>query len=225
MFFKKNTIRLWHKRISIVFIIPMVIVSITAIFMIHDKAFSLKNIIIAKTVPKIHDILLLKNSNTIIASKSGLFLIKNNQISLIKELKNKEFRKLNFYNDYIYASGRDGIYKGKTNGKWIHILDKDVESLLINQDILRAIIKGKKILISKDNGLTWKKDDKYNKVLKLLPAQDIHLGKLMNELHTGKIFLGKKYEWLWVDSISVTLLFLSFSGFILWLRTFKSKIK
>lgn len=49
-----------------------------------------------------------------------------------------------------------------------------------------------------------------------IARERITLGKLMLDLHTGRAFLGKEAEWIWIDLLGLVWVFLGGTGLYLW---------
>jgi hypothetical protein len=47
--------------------------------------------------------------------------------------------------------------------------------------------------------------------------------KLIMDLHTGKFFLGKEYEWLWIDIVGLALALLTLTGILIWWKKLRNK--
>lgn len=44
------------------------------------------------------------------------------------------------------------------------------------------------------------------------------LSKIIMDIHTGKLFLGKQYEWIWIDLLGYACVGLGLTGLVMWMR-------
>ena len=56
-----------------------------------------------------------------------------------------------------------------------------------------------------------------------MPERPLTLGNLVMDLHTGKAFLSKDTQWLWIDATGAVMTFLGLSGLVVWWRTRRRK--
>jgi hypothetical protein len=48
-----------------------------------------------------------------------------------------------------------------------------------------------------------------------VPQEELGLGRLMFDLHTGRAWFGKRWAWIWIDILAFALALLAISGLIL----------
>lgn len=51
------------------------------------------------------------------------------------------------------------------------------------------------------------------------------LEKLVMDLHTGKFFFGKTWEWIWIDLVGGAMVLLGVTGIVIWRRSEKAKAR
>ncbi|PKO58071.1 MAG: hypothetical protein CVU25_05815, partial [Betaproteobacteria bacterium HGW-Betaproteobacteria-19] len=82
-------------------------------------------------------------------------------------------------------------------------------------------VKDHGLLVSAD-GRDWRPDPELMPVLAASmvegEAELITLGKLVMDLHTGKAFFGKDWEWIWIDLVGLAMTLLSLTGVYMWWR-------
>lgn len=222
---KSLSSRILHNWVSVVLVLPLFIVGMSTFFMTHEN--SIGNFVIGYTTepPELKDILHTRDGRRFFASKNGIYQIKGDEITPVGEMQNFEIRVLEQLVDgRILAAGKNGLWLSMADGQWNKIYDADIHGVQILDQSWHLVTKQKGILISDDQGKTWKNDADLERAL--LSASDkkpVLLGKFMHDLHTGKALFGKHFEWIWADILALTLVFLSLTGVYMWWRAEKRK--
>jgi hypothetical protein len=234
----ESGLRGWHAWWSVALALPIVIVSLTAIFIAHEDSLGLKGIPLpaslrlnsedkwtAKTVElrALHE----HNKATFIGTKYGLLVQQDSKLDAVAELSGIEIRGLASVGGTLFAAAKNGVWTLQ-EGQWKRAYAGEAWSVnALHAGGVAVAVKGSGLLISRDNGATWTSDDSLNEGLSRHVAsegpQKITLHKLIMDMHTGKAFFGKEYEWLWIDIVSGTMLFLTFSGLFIWWRSRRKK--
>ncbi len=234
----RTSVRGWHTWLSVVLALPIAIVSLTAIFIAHDKAMGLKEIYLPSALsvrtgePMLPDVRSVQRDGQgveFIATKYGLLRRDGAALTPVAELKTMEVRDLAAVDGRLVAATKGGVWM-QQDGAWRQVLPGEAWSVNALADgRLGVAIKEQGLYVSADRGGTWTREAALDHALRqhasAMPTPPMTVAKLVMDLHTGKIFFGKEYEWIWIDLIGATMVFLTFSGLILWLRAQRQKAK
>lgn len=228
----KQGLRNWHSWVSVVLVLPIVIVSATAILIAHERALGLKQAPVslpgglgaqAAEAPDVRATARTADGEYLVATNKGLLVKTANGFTPVKGVAVEDFRIVAAYPDTVLAAGKGGVWLKEKQGDWTRVLKGDAWWAVRNADgSLSATVKDKGLMVSHDAGRHWKADKALKTDLvayaKDAPPEPLTLHKLVMDLHTGKFFFGKTGEWIWIDAVGGVMLFLSFSGLIIWMR-------
>jgi hypothetical protein len=226
-------LRGWHAWWSVALALPILIVSLTAIFIAHGDSLGLKGIALPAglrlnsedkwTARAVEARALHEHDQTVfVGTKYGLLVQQRGKLEAVAELAGVEIRGLASAGPALFAATKNGAW-ALHGGKWKRAYSGGVWSVSTLPDGAVAIATNSSgLLLSRDGGASWSSDDNLNDGLSKHVAdagpQKFTLHKLIMDMHTGKAFFGKEYEWLWIDVVSGTMLFLTFSGLFIWWR-------
>lgn len=217
--------RVLHNWLGVALVLPLFIVGMSTFFMSHEK--SLGSIVVAYTdTPlELKDLLYTPDGRQLLATKNGVFERIDQKMKALEGLQNNEIRTLDLLSDgSVLAAGKLGLWKEETNGNWTKLYDADIHGIQIHSQNWYLVTKEQGVLSSKDQGLSWESESNIMQSLTTISEKrPLQLGKLMHDLHTGKFFMGKHYEWIWADSLALVLVILSLTGIYRWWKSQKRK--
>jgi hypothetical protein len=228
------SLRGWHAWISVLLVVPVIIVSATAILIAHDKDLGTRNV--ALELPGTADvgaadyelkaIQLLPDGTTLFGTKYGLFETTAGNIpTRVPALSEAEVRGFLLAGDAVIAASKEGLWRREA-GAWRRLQAGDFFSLSAAGGTIYATGKTE-LYISTDNGLSFARsplaDQSFAEYASLHGAPPYTLNKLVMDLHTGKLLFGERGEWIWIDAVGGVMLFLSISGLVIWRRSEKRK--
>jgi len=227
----------WHSWISIILLLPLLLVGFTSFFLAHKKSLGINDIDLTDYVswlpgyrnsPENRNIdvrcILKTGGRVLIGTTGGLFEVSDSEALPISDLAGFQIRDLAEIMDNIVAATKEGVWL-EHQGVWQPVFKGDAWNLAKSVDggIIVAI-KDKGFFISHD-GFTWVDEDSGATAAVFAtmegndwPRERVTMGKLMIDLHTGKAFLGKRAEWLWIDILAAAWVFLCFTGLWVWWR-------
>jgi len=223
--------RTWHAWLSVILSLPLFIIGVTALFIAHGRTLGLNKMDIdalwlpgyamaaSKREPVIVKTAFAADGVWLVGAKSGLFILESGRANAVEALSGTEVRSINGVNGKFVVGAKTGVWLGGGND-WQRIYNSEVftAGALPNGAIFAVPTNGE-LLISRDEGQTWSNDAATITSLNLLPAahkETLTMSKLIIDLHTGKAFLGRHWEWLWIDILGGIMIFLSLSGVYLW---------
>lgn len=231
--------RTWHFWISAALAVPILIVSATAVFIAHDKSLGLKEIpISASWLPgygssgkkdiravELRTSLVARDGSTWLGVKGGLVHAHDGRSRVVELFSGEEVRGLAESAAGILVATKKGIWLGDGES-WQPVLAGESWSVGGGSSgPVQAVIKDRGLLESADGGRTWQPAAAMAALAALPepPAEEMTLGKLVMDLHTGKAIVGKNAMWLWIDAIGLVMTFLSATGIYLWWRGLRRK--
>lgn len=230
--------RTWHFWISALLALPILIVGVTAVFIAHDRSLGLKEIPVAagwlpgyagegkgRHETELRAALVAADGSTWLGAKGGLVRTRDGDAALVAAFAGEEVRSLAETPAGILVGTKKGVWLGRDED-WHQVLRGEVWQIAGAPDgTLRAVLKDRGLLESTDGGLRWQVAPAMAALdaLPRAPMEELTLGKLVMDLHTGKAFLGKNAMWLWIDVIGVVMAFLSVTGIYLWWRGLRRK--
>jgi uncharacterized iron-regulated membrane protein len=228
----KRTLRKWHKWTGVIIAIAFGVVGITTFFFAHGKELGFDEVFVnASWLPgyqayatkreemEVKCCLNTSEGKWFLGTKSGLFVITGGKVAPVDQLQNMDVRNIIKNRNDLLVATKQGVWMLRGN-YWKRIYKGDVHGVTVsnNGEIIIASKKG--LRISHDNGKSWVKPIFLNTALSKfeLPniAQKISLQKLIGDLHTGKAFFGKSLEWVWIDVLGLTVIFLTATGVYFW---------
>lgn len=225
--------RKWHVGISIVLLIPLFIVGATAVFIAHDHALGTEHVEIdARWLPgmkhtheqtEIRDWLLGSSRGDLVATKYGVFRLGETPQPLAG-LPKAEFRQLLVDgDDNLWAAGKMGVWIQDTQGNTRKVKDGDFHAIERAGDVISVFEKASGVWVSSDQGTRWHQDHPLAAGIVALPVEykRYTLKNLIMDMHTGKAFLGKSAEWIWIDVLGLAMVLLSITGAVVWWRNRK----
>lgn len=236
MQFKFNA-RTWHNWISVILVVPILTVAVTAVFIAHNKRLGLNEIDVSGVVGwlpgygaaamkeehmEVRSSLTTPDGRQLIGTQTGLYRIDGTKLVPVSELVGLQVRDLVAVPWGMVAATKGGIWV-EQGGIWRMAYKGDAWNANIGPDGAVAVaIKDKGLVVSRD-GAEWKPDPAIKRALSTMPAammkqERITLGKLVMDMHTGQAFLGKKTVWVWIDVIGLVMTFLGLTGVYLWWR-------
>lgn len=238
-----GSLRGWHAWLSVILALPILLVSVTAIFIAHDKALGLKEIPVeAKWLPgyadgnwrqslEIRSHFVDADGSQYVGSKYGLFRVEAGSLAAIAGTEGLEVRGLHQHQGNLVLATKTGLYvaaNGAANGAARKVLNMEAWSLTALPDgTLSASVRDDGIMVSSDGGLNWRRHQPVAEAVtayaRTMPERPLTLGNLVMDLHTGKAFLSKDTQWLWIDATGAVMTFLGLSGLVVWWRTRRRK--
>lgn len=229
----------WHNWLSVILAVPLVLVGLTSIFLAHKKEWKLNDVDLTAAVAwlpgygqsamaaehaDIRSSLVDADGVHWVGTQSGLFRVAGGKAEVVAALGDAPVRDLLRVPWGVVAATKYGVWTLRAGEDWQRAYKGDSWNASLNPDGSVAItIKDKGILLSRD-GKDWQKQTADAEALAALPAEarvdeKISLGKLMIDLHTGKAFFGKAWEWVWIDILGAIWAFLGFTGIYMWWRS------
>lgn len=232
--------RSWHKWTSLIIALPILIVTVTAVFMSHKKALGTDEIkVAAQWLPgyrlasgksgrnEARASLLSASGETYVGTLGGLYRLDGEQLVAVAEVGDTQIRGLAEADWGRVAAARNGVWLQENGGKWQRVAKGDAWSAARRADGSIAVaLRNEGLLVSHD-GRRWQADAQITAALASLPdeaAEPVTLSKLAFDLHTGRAFLGKEGEWIWIDFVSLPLILLALTGVYMWWRAQRRKV-
>lgn len=234
----------WHMWAGIIFSIPVLAVSITAVFIAHEHGLGTKQIMVdAGWMPgyqsysknytnEINDIkgFYKDDDITLYGTKLGLIQNTNGQSQLVKGTEGYEIRGILKHQKSFFVASKYGLLKYE-NGTITKIKKGDFHGISASNNQLTALVGKYGIIQSQDNGITWSKAimptalignhdvEIINKGIKDSPEMaNLSLEKLILDIHTGKAFLGDGAMWVWIDLVGLSLILMTVTGLWMWYK-------
>lgn len=228
----------WHNWASAILAVPLLLVGLTAIFLAHKKELKLNDLnltayvawlpgygeaAIAEEHTDIRTSLLDAQGRLWIGTQTGLYQLIGERAKMVDDIGAGPVRDLVQAPWGLIAATKYGVWV-QQGELWRRSYQGDAWNANLHPDGAVAItVKDKGLLFSRD-GKTWSTAPHIGQQIARLPAEEkpaekITLGKLMMDLHTGKAFFGKAWEWVWIDILGGIWTFLGFTGIYLWWRT------
>jgi hypothetical protein len=232
--------RSWHNWISIILVLPIIIVGITAIFIAHHKTLKMEQIDVTSYVSwlpgysanTMNDNKFELRSSYIdaegkqwLGAQNGLYQMIGKTITPVTAIPATQVRDIAESPWGLMVASKMGIWINTDTG-WQQTYKGDAWNISANKNNVSIAVKDKGILVS-DNGKDWHASKAVLESINDMPTamlkEPITLEKLNMDLHTGKAFFGKTAEWIWIDILGAVLVFLSGTGIYLWWRGEKRK--
>lgn len=234
--------RHWHTWTSVVLAVPILIVALTAILIAHDHELGLKEIDVTRAVSwlpgygkaemkaykmDVRASLTTAAGEQWLGTKGGLYQVNDGQARLVTDLGATEVRDLVATPFGLLVAAKNGVWLQNAGG-WRKVQKGDAWNASLNPDgALAVTLKDQGVLTSLD-GRSWARDESAGTALAAIPAENrmtkpVTLGNLVMDLHTGKAFFGKEWEWIWIDLVGLVMAFLTVTGVYMWWRGEKRK--
>lgn len=234
-----GTLRGWHAWLSVILALPILLVSVTAIFIAHDKSLGLKEIPVnARWLPgysndsgrmtmEIRSHMVSSDGTPYLGSRYGLFRVEGGTMTLIPGSETLEVRSMVEQAGAVVIASKNGLFRLE-NGTLHRVSPHEIWSLSQLPDgAVAALTRDDGILRSDDGGKSWKPHADLNSTTAAyaatMPERPLTLANLVMDLHTGKAFFSKETQWLWIDLTGAVMTFLGVSGLVVWWRTRRRK--
>lgn len=232
----RSTSRAWHLWWSLILAAPMALIGLTAIFIAHGESLGFKKVDVAASwlpgygiygmsqeAEEVRAFLDTGQGTYMVGTKEGLLASHETGLTSVAALAGIEVRSLAMAQDTVLAGTKEGLW-ARQDGNWKKLLGGEVWSVSATASgVYRAAVKDVGMVESRDGGATWGPIVAINEAVAAdaaaRPEQPLSLHKVVMDLHTGKAFLGKQYEWFWIDLTGFALVLLTFTGIRMWWRT------
>lgn len=225
--------RQWHSWISLILAVPMFLVGITAVLLAHDKSLGLKDrpvsvgwlpgyseLAIRYEQQSVRALHVQADGALLLGTKQGVYRLESEQLQPLGANYQGEMRAFAEWQGQLFGAAKDGIWRYEPGGdQWQRQLKGDFHALTLNGGEVLASDKDGQGYRLDSRG--WQADTPWQQGMAALPVQAVEqvtLGKLVKDIHTGKAFTGARYEWVFIDVVGFVLVFLSLTGVFLWWR-------
>lgn len=242
-----GSFRGWHIWLSIALSLPILIVGLTAVFIAHDKALGLKSLHVpASWSPMSQPTSWHRNDTEVralwsdaqgtqwLGSKMGLYRI-GPEGAPTPIVGPSEVRAVHGVGSALLVAAKNGLWRVEPGEITAHRLASgEFWSVTATPEGLLAVPKEADVLVSQDEGRHWQTWEPAVQATEQLAAilamqadsgqRTITVSKLVMDLHTGKAFFGKQYEWIWIDLIGAAMVLLTVTGLVMWWRSQRRKV-
>jgi hypothetical protein len=220
----------WHTWSGVILSLPLLLVGLTAVFIAHGKQLGFKEIEVAGLSwlpgyeekmkrPELRALLPVADGQ-LVAAKLGVWHVAAGGSKLVPGLEKVEGRAFLAHPQGHLLAAKEGLWR-ETQGAWQQVAKGEFWNVAASPDgSLIALGKEGRLLDSRDGGQSWTEQGERHSLLASLPmeAEPMTLNKLVMDIHTGKAFLGKTYEWLWIDLLGAIMVLLGLTGIYMWQR-------
>jgi len=224
-------LRSLHTWIGLLILIPVIFVSATAILLAHDKDLGLPELTVQNSwlpdawvqppaTPVITAYLAGAGGAALIGTDAGLYQLSQGNLTVMAGMESMDIRAMRRWEGQVFVAAKQGIYLSAHN-KWYQLYDGDAQDVDVDENgTLYVTTPQNSLWISGDGGENWQESPTVPARLSAMtvesPDQGIALKTLIRNLHTGRLVVGESDEWIWIDSISGLLLFISLIGAFRW---------
>lgn len=204
--------------------LPLLLVGLTTFFIAHDKSLGTREIIIPVTLgegAKRGAQLEIRSSATVgdeqwIGTPMGVFRLDAARATYLEGSPNDEIRDILVAGESILLAGKKSLWR-YDSGKSTAVHKGDCWQLATSNDGYTAACKELGLLVSAD-GKRWQPlaVEFFGDLPSL--AGGTPLQKIILDIHTGKFFFGKQYEWIWIDLLRLACVALGLTGLVMWMR-------
>ena len=220
----QHNMRNWHTWGSVLLGVPLLLVGLTTFFIAHDKALGTREITVpigSNVGPKAAATLEIRSAARIgaeqwIGTPHGIFRLDGAHAIAINGAPKDEIRDLVAAGNAVLLAGKKALWR-YDDGQAAQILKADCWQVSAG-DGYTAACKEVGLLESKD-GKQWQARSVEFPASALAAASSgTPLSKIILDIHTGKLFFGKQYEWIWIDLLGLACVGLGITGLVMWMR-------
>lgn len=217
----KHSMRNWHTWGSVTLGLPLLLVGLTTIFIAHEKRLGTKDIVlpvsaITRDSVEIRASVRVGNEQWL-STKRGIFRLDGEHATPLEGSPQDEIRDMVSAGDMVLLAGQKGLWL-YAQGHATLVYKADCWQLAAQSEGYVAACKDVGLLISKD-GKEWQtRAVQFPEQTTATAQTGIPLSKIIMDMHTGKLFFGKQYEWIWIDLLGLACVGLGLTGLVMWMR-------
>ena len=217
----KHSMRNWHTWGSVALGLPLLLVGLTTIFIAHEKPLGTRDIVlpfrgITIDPAEIRASARIGNEQWL-STKEGVFELNGGQATRLDGSPHDEIRDMVSAGDAVLLAGKKALWRYE-DGKAAQVYKADCWQVSATGDGYAAVCKDVGLLISED-GRQWQLRAIQSPAEAAATAKNgIPLSKIIMDIHTGKLFFGKQYEWIWIDLLGLACVGLGLTGLVMWMR-------
>lgn len=217
----KHSMRNWHTWASLVLGIPLLLVGLTAVFIAHDDTLGTKEVVLPIQIDG-YEHMEIRSSLQVgteqwIGTKRGVFRLEGDQAVVLEGAPKDEVRDMAAAGSAVLLAGKKALWRME-NGQAERVYKADCWQVTANGQGYTAACKDVGLLASSD-GKTWtERKVEFPPEVLAATAKEMTLSKVIMDLHTGKLFFGKAYEWIWIDLLGLACVGLGITGLVMWMR-------
>lgn len=217
----KHSMRNWHTWASVVLGLPLLLVGLTTFFIAHEKSIGTKDI----ALPMGHasaDVVEIRSSLQVgserwIGTKQGVFRLEADRAVPLSGSPQDEIRGLVTAGDAVLMAGKKALWRYQ-DGKAGPVYKADCWQITSGAGGYAAACKDTGLLVSVD-GSQWQPRPVEFPARAGAAKEGLSLAQIVMDIHTGKLFLGKQYEWIWIDLLGLACVGLGMTGLTMWMRS------
>lgn len=226
---RKKSYRRWHAWLGILSALFMLVVSVTGILLEAPRAWRLGELTVpVKWVPgyqavgadriltQIKCALTDADGCVYVGTRQGLFLIEDDAARPVPELDGKDIFNLALQGERLLVGSRESAWLREADGRWHQVTHSRGAASF---DASGGVVVNRGINglhVTHDHGQTWTRLDAVNAALRAGPYPDrVTFSQLVLDLHTGSALVGARFMPAYVYILSVILIILALSGFLI----------
>lgn len=221
----KHSMRNWHTWGSLALGLPLLLVGLTTFFIAHEKSLGTKEILLplgAKAGPKSGAGPEIRASARIgaeqwIGGPQGVYRVEADAAVPVEGAPRDEIRGMVAAGDAVLLAGKKALWRLQ-GGVATPVQQADCWQVTADGAGYVAACKELGLLVSAD-GRSWQPRTLSFPAQTLAATAGTPLSKIIMDAHTGKLFLGKEYEWIWIDLLGLACVGLGLTGLVMWMRS------
>lgn len=222
----KKGVRRWHAWTSIFAIVFTKLVCVTAILLEHLGGWGLGSVgVPSRWFPgysttgshlgKIKCALLTSGEEVYIGTRKGLLHLSGSEYRSVPQLEGLDIFNIDQQGERILVGTRESTWLFEAE-RWKRISNFRGAATFSEDGRIVHIQGSNGLFVTADAGATWTELTAVNATMAEAPLPEVvSLGKLVLDLHTGKALFGPEGEWIYVDALSIAVLALAITGFII----------
>jgi hypothetical protein len=218
----KHSMRNWHTWGSLVLGVPLLLVGLTTFFIAHDNALGTKDILLPIQGAD-YEKMEIRSSVQVgaqqwIGTKQGVFRLDGDKAVAVDGSPNDEIRDMVSAAGAVLMAGKKALWRME-GGTATKVFKADCWQVTTNVTGYAAACKDVGLLSSAD-GKSWSaRAVEFPEEAMTAAPKGIALSKVIMDIHTGKLFFGKEYEWIWIDLLGLACVALGITGLVMWMRS------
>jgi hypothetical protein len=217
----KHSVRNWHNWVSVALGIPLLLVGLTTFFIAHEKRLGTKDVILpfggAANEPVDIRATAIVGGAHWLGTRYGVFKVEQGKAVALPGAPDDEIRAMIVAGDAVLMAGKRALWR-YAGGKATVVHRADCWDVATHADGYAATCKDIGVLLSA-NGTAWQPlSVAFPAMAAMREDKGTPLSKVIMDMHTGKFFFGKEYEWIWIDLLGIACVLLGLTGLLMWMR-------